>query len=137
MYNKVLSFSNIILFCTFRLTYLHLLPAKCTGGDLLSTIFVPEIIIGRSIISDLYWRWGTSRSMALRWVTFSPLVSNPVGGAVYANVIWQGMKWKYASQTANGQHIWTINLQYILWVLLKCCIIAVWCGWQLKTRRQL
>jgi len=24
---------------------------------------------------------------------------SPVGGAIYANVIWTGMKWKYATRT--------------------------------------
>ena len=28
---------------------------------------------------------------------------SPVGGTIYANVIWPGMKWKYASRNAQIQ----------------------------------
>jgi len=27
---------------------------------------------------------------------------NPVGGTIYANVIWPGMKWRYAAGTLSG-----------------------------------
>ena len=47
-------------------------------------------------------------SAQLWWVIVSPLVSSLVGGAVYANVIWPGMKWKYAS----GYRIWTFLYRF-------------------------
>ena len=45
-------------------------------------------------------KWAESAILSdlLYLLIFSPLVSSPVGGVVYANVIPQGMKWKYASR---------------------------------------
>jgi len=42
------------------------------------------------------WARASAQLQLWWWVIFSPLVSSPVGGTVYANVIWPGMKWKYA-----------------------------------------
>ena len=55
-----------------------------------SNISLSEMASARAS-AQLWWWWWWVISLV------SPLVSSLVGGAVYANVIWPGMKWKYAA----------------------------------------
>jgi len=59
-----------------------------------SNISLSEMASARAS-AQLWWWWWWVISLV------SPLVSSLVGGAVYANVIWPGMKWKYAPRTSG------------------------------------
>ena len=66
-----------------------------------SNISLSEMASARAS-AQLWWWWWWVISLV------SPLVSSLVGGAVYTNVIWPGMKWKYASGRVWAVGVWKV-----------------------------
>jgi len=76
-----------------------------------SNISLSEMASARAS-AQLWWWWWWVISLV------SPLVSSLVGGAVYANVIWPGMKWKYAYRCGT-QRCSNAHYRYLLQVYFR------------------